>query len=198
MILLIDNYDSFTFNLKHLFSKFDEVVVKRNDQITVDEALALDPRAIIISPGPGRPENAGICLPLIQAASKTVPILGVCLGHQAIAAAFGGHVIQSNDIVHGKTAQIFHDSSGLFKAAPLPFNATRYHSLTVDRLSLPSNFRVIAETQTGEVMAITHRSLPIFGVQFHPESFASEASESLAEAFISIVDAQDKGNRHAG
>ena len=186
MLLLIDNYDSFTYNLLHYFGEMGETpVVFRNDAMTVAEAMALKPSAIVLSPGPCGPERAGICLSLtLAAATAGTPLLGVCLGHQSIGQAFGGQIIQAHDIVHGKLADIHHSSTGVFRELPSPFRATRYHSLIVERGSLPSELTVTAELEDGTVMGLQHRDLPIHGVQFHPESIASEHGHALLENFL--------------
>src|SRR5579863_4712598 len=174
MYLLIDNYDSFTYNLWHYLGELGaEVVVKRNDALSVDAALALKPQGIVISPGPSDPDRAGICLELVRRAGG-VPILGVCLGHQAIGQAFGGKIVRAPQPMHGKVSAIRHDGSGVFAGLPNPFAATRYHSLIVDRAGLPAAMRVTAETDDGIIMGLAHRERPIHGVQFHPESIASE------------------------
>ena len=176
MLLLIDNYDSFTYNLVHYLGELGaDVVVKRNDALDVQDAMALQPEAILLSPGPCDPYQAGICLALIAAASETqTPLLGVCLGHQSIGQAFGGKVIRCHEIVHGKIGTMHHAGEGLFKDVPTPFEATRYHSLIVERATLPACLTVTAELSDGTIMGLQHNSLPIHGVQFHPESIASE------------------------
>lgn len=186
MLLFIDNYDSFTWNLvQYLGDLGADTLVKRNDQLGVDEALALKPQAIVISPGPCDPDKAGICLPLIEAAAENkIPLLGVCLGHQAIGQAFGGKVIRAPKPMHGKMDMIHHTGEGLFDALPSPFKATRYHSLIVERQSLPDCLKVTGETADGLIMALSHQNLPIFGVQFHPESIASEHGHALLANFL--------------
>jgi anthranilate synthase component 2 len=184
MFLLIDNYDSFTYNLWHYLSELGaETIVYRNDALTVAEALALDPQGIIISPGPGVPAQSGITVPIV-AASAGIPLLGVCLGHQAIGEAFGGQVVRAPAPMHGKVSPIEHDGSGVFAGLASPFTATRYHSLIVERASLPSCLRITAWTDDGLIMGLEHRSLPIHGVQFHPESIASEAGKPLLRNFL--------------
>ena len=185
MLLLIDNYDSFTYNLVHYLGDIKEnVLVKRNDEIDVKTALALNPAGIILSPGPCGPDQAGICLALVEAAKKTkIPLFGVCLGHQTIGQAFGGKVIQCNEIVHGKLGEIKHGAQGIFKGLPSPFKATRYHSLIVERQSLPEELEITAELRDGTIMGLRHKTLPIEGVQFHPESIASEHAHQLLENF---------------
>lgn len=188
--MLIDNYDSFTYNLvQYLRQLYGAVKVYQNDQITIPEVIAAKPSGIIISPGPGRPENAGITIPLIQALYRHIPILGVCLGHQAIAAAFGGKIISAPEVMHGKTSLIHHRQQGIFHQMPQPFIAMRYHSLVVDVSTLPSEFMVTAWTQNGaaereNIMAIQHRHYPLAGVQFHPESIATQAGHQLLQNFL--------------
>ena len=190
MLLLIDNYDSFTYNLVHYLQELDqEVVVVANDKITVAEAAALQPSHIVISPGPGRPEQAGVTMPLIQAFYRDIPILGVCLGHQAIAAVFGAEIISAPQIMHGKTSKINHAGEGIFLNMPKPFTAMRYHSLVVELASLSADFLVTAWTEqsAGEpaaIMAIQHKKFPLAGVQFHPESIATEAGHQLLKNFL--------------
>lgn len=189
MLLLIDNYDSFTFNLVHYLGELgQEVLVKRNDALTVEEAMALKPSAILLSPGPATPDQAGICLDITKAASETrTPLFGVCLGHQAIGQAFGGKVIRADQIVHGKVWDIQHEGQGAFAGLPSPFRATRYHSLTVERASLPDCLEITAQTPEGEIMGLRHKELPIEGVQFHPESIASEHGHTMLKNFFSKV-----------
>jgi anthranilate synthase component II len=189
MLLLIDNYDSFTYNLVHYFSELGaEVMVKRNDAIDLKEAMSIGASAILLSPGPRDPEQAGICIALTQAAAAArVPLMGVCLGHQTIGAAFGSKVVQCHEIVHGKTGAIHHNNSGLFSNLPSPFHATRYHSLTVERESLPNCLEVTAQLEDGTIMGLQHKTLPIFGVQFHPESIGSEHGYDLIKNFLEIV-----------
>ena len=189
MLLLIDNYDSFTYNLVHYLGELGaDVVVKRNDALDVQDAMALQPEAILLSPGPCDPDQAGICLALIAAASETqTPVLGVCLGHQSIGQAFGGKVIRCHEIVHGKMGTMHHAGEGLFKDVPTPFEATRYHSLIVERATLPACLTVTAELSDGTIMGLQHNSLPIHGVQFHPESIASEHGHHLLKNFLSIA-----------
>ena len=186
-VVMIDNYDSFTWNLVHYLGEAGaEVVVHRNDAITVDEVLALRPDGILISPGPCDPAQAGICLALIKAAAEAeIPLLGVCLGHQAIGEAFGGQIVRAGRIVHGKVDAVHHDGSGVFQDLPSPLNATRYHSLTVAPESLPDCLRVTATAGDGTIMGLIHESLPIEGVQFHPESIASEHGHKMIERFLS-------------
>lgn len=192
MFLLIDNYDSFTHTLRHvLVARGVEVVVARNDALAVDEALALRPQGIVLSPGPCGPWEAGICMDLVQRAGD-VPVLGVCLGHQAIAAAFGGRVMRAARPMHGRASPVFHDGSGLFAGLPSPFNAARYHSLIVERDGLPDDLKISATTADGVVMALAHRSRPIHGVQFHPESIACEHGPALVGAFVDLALNRDK------
>lgn len=189
MLLLIDNYDSFTYNLVHYLGSLGaEVVVLRNDALTVKEAVAMDPSGILLSPGPCDPNQAGICLALTQAAAELrIPLMGVCLGHQTIGQAFGGKVIRANDIVHGKLGTIFHSEEDIFEGLPSPFSATRYHSLVVERQSLPDCLVINAELEDGTIMGITHRELPIHGVQFHPESIRSEHGHAMLKNFLNLL-----------
>ncbi len=187
MILLIDNYDSFTFNLVHLFGDLGaECSVYRNDALTVADALALAPSAIVISPGPCAPNEAGVCLDLIAAAGE-VPVLGVCLGHQAIGQAFGGRVIRAATPMHGKLSAIRHSDDSVFAGLPSPFQATRYHSLVVDPTSLPAALEPTAWTEDGVIMGLRHRYLPVHGVQFHPESIASQHGRDILANFLSLA-----------
>ncbi|MFD1912313.1 anthranilate synthase component II [Halodurantibacterium flavum] len=189
MLLLIDNYDSFTYNLVHYLGELGaDVVVRRNDALNVQEAMALRPEAIVLSPGPCDPDQAGICLPLTHAAAETgTPLLGVCLGHQTIGQAFGGNVVRCHEIVHGKMGTMHHGGTGVFAGLPSPFQATRYHSLVVDRDTLPACLEVTAELEDGTIMGLRHRDLPIEGVQFHPESIASEHGHALLRNFLSLA-----------
>ncbi len=188
MFLLIDNYDSFVYNLRHYLGEMGaDVKVVRNDALTVDQALTLDPEGIVISPGPGYPNSAGICLELIKRASGRVPVLGVCLGHQAIGQVFQGRVVRAPEPLHGKTSAIHHNGSGIFAGLPSPFRATRYHSLVVERASLPAALEVSAWTEDGLVMGMAHRDLTVHGVQFHPESIASEHGHRLLRNFIELA-----------
>ncbi|MGQ0677412.1 MAG: anthranilate synthase component II [Rhodospirillales bacterium] len=188
MYLLIDNYDSFTYNLVHYLGELGgETVVRRNDALTPDEAMAMRPQGIVISPGPCDPDRAGICLALIEkAAARRMPVLGVCLGHQSIGQAFGGKVVRGPIPMHGKISKIRHKSADLFDDIPSPFEATRYHSLVVDRPSLPDCLSVTAETADGLIMGLAHRELPVYGVQFHPESIASEHGHKLLGNFLAL------------
>jgi anthranilate synthase/aminodeoxychorismate synthase-like glutamine amidotransferase len=189
MILLIDNYDSFTFNLVHFLGELGAVCeVRRNDQLSVADAMALRPEAIVLSPGPCTPDEAGICLGLIKAAAAGhVPLLGVCLGHQAIGQAFGGRVIRAPVPMHGKISPILHRGSDVFAGLPSPFDATRYHSLIVERASLPEVLEATADTADGLIMGLRHRALPIWGVQFHPESIASQHGHDLLRNFLTLA-----------
>jgi anthranilate synthase component 2 len=188
MIILIDNYDSFTFNLVHYLGGLGaEVVVHRNDKISVDAVMALGPEGVVLSPGPCTPNEAGICLDLIEKASASVPILGVCLGHQAIGQAFGGKVIRAPQMVHGKLSEIRHDATGVFRGINGAFQATRYHSLIVERATLPAALKVNAQTADGLIMGMRHESLPLHGVQFHPESIASEHGHLMLRNFLDIA-----------
>jgi anthranilate synthase component II len=188
MILVIDNYDSFTYNLVHYLNELGaETAVARNDALSVAEAIGMKPEAILMSPGPCTPNEAGICLDLIDKAPDTLPLLGVCLGHQAIGQAFGGEVIRAKALMHGKTSPIHHNDEGLFKGLPNPFTATRYHSLAVSRGSLPNVLEVTAWTEDGEIMGLRHMSRPIFGVQFHPESIATEGGHDLLANFLDLA-----------
>ena len=189
MLLLIDNYDSFTYNLVHYFNELGQVVeVVRNDALTVEAAMARRPQAIVLSPGPCTPNEAGICLPLIRAAeASALPLLGVCLGHQALGQIFGGEVIRAPQPMHGKVSPIRHFGKGLFMGLPSPFNATRYHSLIVRRESLPSSLTITAETDDGIIMGLQHQTAPLHGVQFHPESIASEHGHALLGNFLKLA-----------
>jgi anthranilate synthase component II len=187
-ILLVDNYDSFTYNLVHYMGEMGaEVIVRRNDALSVEEALKIGARGIVLSPGPCDPDRAGICLDLIERAAGTVPLLGVCLGHQAIGQAFGGKIVRAPQPMHGKTSRIDHDGRDLFAAIPSPFTATRYHSLVVERASVPAALEIAATSEDGLVMALRHRRYPIFGVQFHPESIASEHGHTLLGNFLAVA-----------
>ncbi|KAF0217724.1 MAG: anthranilate synthase component [Geobacteraceae bacterium] len=188
MLLMIDNYDSFTYNLVQYFGELEEDVrVFRNDKITLEEIEALSPARIVISPGPCSPNEAGISLSLIQRFAGKIPILGVCLGHQAIGAAFGGKVVRSDYLMHGKTSLIHHDGKGLFNGLSNPFEATRYHSLVVERASLPECLQVTAWVEEGEIMGLAHRELPIWGVQFHPESILTVRGKDILRNFLKMT-----------
>jgi anthranilate synthase component 2 len=188
MILVIDNYDSFTYNLVHYLNELGaETRVHRNDVMSARQALALRPNALVLSPGPCTPNEAGVCLELIEIAPPSLPILGVCLGHQAIGQAFGGDVVHAHSIMHGKTSPIRHRGEHLFAGMPDGFIATRYHSLSVAREGLPDELEVTAWTDDGEIMGLSHRSRPVHGVQFHPESIATEGGHRLLETFLAIA-----------
>ena len=190
MLMLIDNYDSSTYNLVHFLGELGaEVTVKRNDAITVDALLEAAPRAVVISPGPCDPDRAGICLELVTRAAGKIPLLGVCLGHQAIGQAFGGKVVRAPYVMHGKLSPVRHGGEGVFRGLPNPFQATRYHSLTVERDSLPDCLEITAETDDGVILGLSHRELPVHGVQFHPESIASEQGHALLKNFLEIAEA---------
>jgi anthranilate synthase/aminodeoxychorismate synthase-like glutamine amidotransferase len=183
MLLMLDNYDSFTYNLVHLFEELGaDVRVFRNDALTVEEAEALQPTHLVVSPGPGRPANAGISVELIRRLGPHVPTLGVCLGHQAIVEAFGGEIGQAKALLHGKASPVEHDGKGVFRGLPIPIEAGRYHSLAA--LQIPDELEVTARTQDGEVMGVRHRELPIEGVQFHPESVLTPLGPDLARNFL--------------
>ena len=188
MVLVIDNYDSFTYNLVQYLGELGAAVdVRRNDQITVAAALAKKPDAIVISPGPCDPDRAGICLDLIRENAGQFPLLGVCLGHQAIGQAYGGRVIRAPEPIHGKTSAIQHDSTGIFAGIPGGFSATRYHSLIVERATMPNSLRVTAWTEDDLVMGVEHAALPVYGVQFHPESIGTEAGKALLKNFLTLA-----------
>ncbi|OXS13597.1 anthranilate/aminodeoxychorismate synthase component II [Zobellella denitrificans] len=193
MLLMIDNYDSFTWNLVQYFGELgQEVVVRRNDEIALDEIAALAPRGLVISPGPCTPNEAGVSLAAITRFAGVIPILGVCLGHQAIAQAFGGRVVRARRVMHGKTSPIRHTGRGLFKGLPDPLTVTRYHSLVVEPESLPDGFELTAWTETGEgrvdeIMAMQHRRLPLYSVQFHPESILTQGGHRLLQNFLELI-----------
>jgi anthranilate synthase component 2 len=188
MILVVDNYDSFTWNLVHYLAELGaETRVVRNDDLTAAEALALKPEAVLLSPGPCTPNEAGVCLPLLDAAPLDLPIFGVCLGHQAMGQAFGGDVIRAKALMHGKTSPIQHAGRSVFRGLPSPFTATRYHSLAVKRETLPDVLEVTAWTADGEIMGLAHRTRPIHGVQFHPESIATEHGHDLLANFLDLA-----------
>ncbi len=189
MLLLIDNYDSFTYNLVHYLGELGaNVEVKRNDEMDVQTAMGMSPSAIMLSPGPCDPDQAGICLPLVQAAAETkTPLIGICLGHQTIGQAFGGKVVRCDEIVHGKMGKMHHEGKGLFKGLPSPFEATRYHSLIVERETLPDCLEITAELEDGTIMGLQHKTLPIHGLQFHPESIASEHGHAMLKNFLDIA-----------
>jgi anthranilate synthase component 2 len=198
MILLIDNYDSFTFNLVHYLGELGEACdVRRNDSLSPREALALAPDAIVLSPGPCSPNEAGICCDLIREAAGRVPVFGVCLGHQAIGQVFGAAVVRAPKPMHGKVSPILHQGSDVFDGLPSPFQATRYHSLTVDPASLPDTLLATAHTEDGVVMGLRHRDFPIFGVQFHPESIASEHGHAILANFLALARGRNDRRRAA-
>ncbi|MBX9917182.1 MAG: aminodeoxychorismate/anthranilate synthase component II [Nitrosomonadaceae bacterium] len=185
MLLMIDNYDSFTYNLVQYFSELGEkVAVYRNDEITLDKIAQLNPERIVISPGPCTPNEAGVSLAVINQFSQNIPVLGVCLGHQSIGQAFGGRVVHAKQLMHGKTSPIFHHDTGVFRGLPNPFTATRYHSLVVERATLPDCLEITAWTEDGEIMGIRHKTLAIEGIQFHPESILSEHGHQMLENFL--------------
>jgi len=185
MLLMIDNYDSFTYNLVQYFGELGEnVVVYRNDEITLERIAELKPARIVVSPGPCTPNEAGVSVPLIQRFAGKIPILGVCLGHQSIGQAYGGHIVHAQQLMHGKTSQIHHRDEGVFKGLPEPFRATRYHSLVIERATLPECLEVTAWTDDGEIMGVRHRTLPVEGVQFHPESILTEHGHQLLKNFL--------------
>ena len=187
MILLLDNYDSFTYNLAQYLGELGcQVEVHRNDRISVEQIAQRKPERIVISPGPCTPQEAGISVEMVQKLAGKIPILGVCLGHQAIGAAFGGKIIRAPKLFHGKTSQIRHDGSGVFRGLPNPFTATRYHSLIVERKSLPAQLQVTAETDDDIIMGIQHRDYPLMGVQFHPESVLTDSGKQLLKNFLSL------------
>ncbi len=198
MIVLIDNYDSFTFNLVHYLGGLGaDVVVHRNDKVSIADVMAAGPDAIVLSPGPCTPHEAGICLDLIEAAAQTTPILGVCLGHQAIGQAFGGTVLRAPVPVHGKLSEIRHQGQGVFRGINAPFKATRYHSLVVDRATMPEALAVTAETDDRLVMGLSHKTLPLHGVQFHPESIASENGHLILKNFLDLAAAWNAKHKNA-
>jgi len=185
MLLMIDNYDSFTYNLVQYFGELGEdVVVHRNDEITLDEIEALAPDRIVISPGPCTPNEAGVSVPLIERFAGKIPILGVCLGHQSIGQAFGGRIVRAKNVMHGKNSEITHRDEGVFRELPSPFSATRYHSLVIERDSLPACLEVTAESEDGEIMGVRHTTLPVEGVQFHPEAILTEHGHAMLKNFL--------------
>ena len=193
-VTLIDNYDSFTFNLVHYLGALGaDVAVFRNDEISVAEVLAAKPDAIVLSPGPCTPNEAGICLDLVRAASASTPLLGVCLGHQAIGQAFGGDIVRASAPMHGKLSRIAHNASGVFRGINGPFQATRYHSLLIERATAPAELEITAETDDGAIMGVAHRTLPVHGVQFHPESILSEHGHLMLRNFLDLADAFNRG-----
>lgn len=185
MILVLDNYDSFTYNLVQYLGELGETVeVYRNDAITVDEVAALQPEAIVVSPGPCTPDEAGISTPLVRELGPRIPLLGVCLGHQAIGAAFGGNIVRAGELMHGKSSDIHHDGYGVFRDLPNPFEAIRYHSLVIERDTVPASLAITAETKNGLIMGVRHREHPIEGVQFHPESIMTAVGKDLLRNFL--------------
>ena len=187
MVLLIDNYDSFTYNIFQDISELGaEVRVIRNDRITIDEVLRLAPERVVVSPGPGRPENAGISVSLIKELAGKIPILGVCLGHQALGFAYGGKIVGAKRLMHGKTSLIFHEGSGIFAGIPNPFEATRYHSLLVEKETIPDSLKITAWTKENEIMGLQVKGLPLFGVQFHPESILTKEGINILRNFLNI------------
>ncbi len=195
MILVVDNYDSFTYNLVHYLAELGaQTHVVRNDDLSVEEAWALQPEAVLLSPGPCAPDQAGICLSLIETAAETMPILGVCLGHQSIGQAFGGDVVRAKTLMHGKTSPILHEGRGVFGGLPSPFTATRYHSLAVRRETLPDALEVTAWTEDGEIMGLSHRTRPIHGVQFHPESIATQHGHEMIANFLDLAGVKRSAN----
>jgi anthranilate synthase component 2 len=188
MLLMIDNYDSFTYNLvQYLGELGEEIAVHRNDKITLDEIERMQPKRIVISPGPCTPMEAGISVPLIKHFAGKIPLLGVCLGHQSIGAAFGGNVIRSGYLMHGKTSSIFHNGDEMFRGLPSPFQATRYHSLVVERSSLPPCLEMTAWVEEGEIMALKHREYAVYGVQFHPESILTQGGKDILGNFLDLT-----------
>jgi len=188
VFILIDNYDSFTYNLFHYLMELGATVeVFRNDEISVGEVKKKKPRGIVLSPGPKTPDHAGICIPLIKELAGEIPVLGVCLGHQAIGQVYGGQVVRAHELMHGKTSEIQHDGSGIFADIPSPFTATRYHSLTLAPETMPDTLKITAKTEDGVIMGLQHETLPLYGVQFHPESILSEHGHKLLQNFISIA-----------
>ncbi len=193
-VTLIDNYDSFTFNLVHYLGALGaDVSVWRNDEISVADVMAAKPDAIVLSPGPCTPNEAGICLDLVRAAAASTPLLGVCLGHQAIGQAFGGEIVRASAPMHGKLSRITHNSSGIFRGINGPFQATRYHSLLIERSTAPAELEISAQTDDGAIMGVAHRTLPVHGVQFHPESILSEHGHLMLKNFLELADAYNRG-----
>ena len=193
MILVLDNYDSFTYNLvQYLGQLGEEVAVRRNDAITLDEIEAMNPEAIFLSPGPCSPEQAGITVDVVRRFHRHIPLMGVCLGHQAIGHAFGGRVVRAGRIMHGKTSPILNDGRTIFKGLPSPFPAGRYHSLIVERESLPDCLEVSAETEEGEIMGLRHREWPVEGIQFHPESILTPSGKRIIRNFLQLIDRKER------
>jgi len=196
MILMIDNYDSFTYNLvQYLYMLNQEVTVRRNDEITVEEAMAMNPEFIVISPGPGKPADAGIIIPLIKACAGKIPLLGICLGHQAIGEAFGGNIIHARAIMHGKVSEVTHDGKGIYKGLTSPLKAVRYHSLAIEEKSIPSCLEITARTDDGEIMGIRHNQYLIEGIQYHPESILTPTGKRQLANFIEEVKKEKSGVR---
>lgn len=196
MIVIIDNYDSFTYNLYQIIAKYTHVKVIRNDAMSVEELMDLNNlEGVVISPGPGTPKDAGISIELYQKLDRSIPILGVCLGHQALAEAFGGKVIHAERVVHGKPTTVFHARKNLFKSMPLPFQAGRYHSLIVERRSLPKVFIIEAETKNGTIMAMKHVQYPYYGIQFHPESILTPEGETFILAFLEVCEGKNRAKK---
>jgi anthranilate synthase component 2 len=195
MILMIDNYDSFTYNLvQYLGQLGEEVAVRRNDAIALDEIEAMNPEAIFLSPGPCSPEQAGITVDVVRRFHRRVPLMGVCLGHQAIGHAFGGRVVRAGRIMHGKTSPILNDGKTIFKGLPSPFPAGRYHSLIVERERLPDCLEVSAQTEEGEIMGLRHRTLPVEGIQFHPESILTPGGKRIIRNFLQLIDRKERSD----
>lgn len=186
-ILVIDNYDSFTFNLVQLIGKFtDDIIVKRNDKTTIDEIKEISPKKIVVSPGPGKPEDSNISLDVIQKLGNSIPVLGVCLGHQGIGISFGGKIVNAPTLMHGKISQINHDEKNIYKNIAQKFDAARYHSLVVDRVSLPNELEITSETDDGVIMGLRHKELPIEGIQFHPESILTKVGDQLIKNWLGL------------
>lgn len=197
MYVLIDNYDSFTYNLYHYLGEIGaEIEVYRNDEITIDELKAKNPEGIILSPGPKTPNEAGICMEIIEKLGKTIPILGVCLGHQSIGQVYGGKVTRAPYLMHGKISKIKHADKTIFNGFKNPFDATRYHSLIVERATLPNCLEITSETEDGIIMGLSHKKYPVHGVQFHPESIASEHGHDLLKNFITLANHHNDGKKH--
>ncbi len=196
MILVIDNYDSFTFNIVQFLGEISdkEITVYRNDALTIQEIQAMSPDAILISPGPCTPKEAGISVDVIKYLGSTIPVLGVCLGHQSIGYAYGGNVIRAPYLMHGKISQIYHQGDSIFKGLPIPFNATRYHSLIIERSSCPDCLQIIAETDDGLIMGVRHKDSPVYGVQFHPESILTDGGKILLKNFLDLADEFNRNN----
>jgi anthranilate synthase/aminodeoxychorismate synthase-like glutamine amidotransferase len=196
MILVIDNYDSFTFNIVQFLGEISdkELVVYRNDALTIQEIQAMSPDAILISPGPCTPKEAGISVDVIKYLGSAIPVLGVCLGHQSIGYAYGGNVIRAPYLMHGKISQIYHQGDSIFKGLPIPFNATRYHSLIIERSSCPDCLQIIAETDDGLIMGVRHKESPVYGVQFHPESILTDGGKVLLKNFLDLADTFNRNN----